>query len=62
MLGERTEIQDPGHTQRTPEGATSLRQRETGRIGMQMRSPPRQSTGRIGLEPALRAGTGRDNS
>ena len=62
MLGERTGIQDSGHPQRTPEGATPLRLRETGRIGMQMRSPPRQSTGRIGKELALLAHAGRDNT
>ena len=62
MLGERTEVQDPGHTQRAPEGATPLRQRETGRIGMHVRAPPRQSTGRIGQERALRTGPGRDNT
>ena len=62
MLGERTEVQDPGHTQRAPEGATPLRQRETGRIGVHMRPPPRQSTGRIGQERVLLTGPGRDNT
>jgi hypothetical protein len=62
MLGERTEVKDPGHTQRAPEGATPLRQRETGRIGVNVRAPPRQSASRIGQERTLRAGPGRDNT
>jgi hypothetical protein len=62
MLGERTEVEDPGHTQRAPEGATPLRQRETSRIGVHVRAPPRQSAGRIGQEHTLLAGPGRDNT
>ena len=62
MLGGRAGVQDTGDTQRSPEGAAPLRQRETGRIGMQMRSPSRQSTGRIGLEKMLPARPGRDDT
>jgi hypothetical protein len=62
MLGERAGVQDTGDAQRSPEGATPLRQREAGRIGMQMRSPPRQSTSRIGLELTIQATAGCDNT
>ena len=53
MLGQQTGVSNTGETQRTPEGATPLRLRETGRIGMQMRSPPRQPAARIGLEAEI---------
>ena len=62
VLGQQTGVSNTGESQRAPEGATPLRQREAGRIGMQIRSPPRQSTSRIGLELALRAATGCDNT
>jgi hypothetical protein len=51
VLGQRTGVRDTGETQRTPEGATPLRQREAGRIGMHMCSPARQPAARIRLEP-----------
>ena len=50
MLGQRTGVSNTGESQRTPEGATPLRQREASRIGMQMRPPARQSAARVGLE------------
>jgi hypothetical protein len=50
VLGQRAGVKDTADAQRTPEGATPLRQREASRIRMQMRSPTRQSTGRIGRE------------
>jgi len=48
-LGQLTGVDDTGDAQRTPEGAASLRQREAGRIGMEMCSPARPSAGRIWL-------------
>jgi hypothetical protein len=60
VLGQYPGVGDTGEAQRTPEGATPLRQREASRIRMQMRSPTRQSAVRIGLEPEVNPGTGRD--
>ena len=60
MLGQRTGVSNTVESQRPPEGTTSLRQREASRIRMQMRSPTRQSAVRIGLEPEVNPGTGRD--
>jgi hypothetical protein len=60
VLGQRTGVGDPGETQRTPEGATPLRQREAGRIRMHMCSPTRQPANRIGLELRNSSGTDRD--
>jgi hypothetical protein len=59
VLGQRPGVWDTGKTQRAPEGATPLRQREAGRIRMQMRSPTWQSAARIGQEPEIIPGTGR---
>ena len=50
VLGQQTGVSNTGDSQRSPEGATPLRQREAGRIGMQVRSPARQAAVRIGLE------------
>jgi hypothetical protein len=60
VLGQQTGVRDTGKTQRTPEGATPLRQREASRIWMQMRSPTRQPSARIRQEPEIIPGTGRD--
>jgi hypothetical protein len=51
VLGKQDGVSNTGETQRTPEGATPLRLREADRIKMQMRSPTRQPTVRIGLKP-----------
>jgi hypothetical protein len=48
-FNQLTGVDDTGDAQRAPEGAASLRQRETSRIGMEMCSPARPPTGRIGL-------------
>jgi hypothetical protein len=53
VLGQQPGVSNTGESQRTPEGATPLCQREAGRIRMQMRSPTRQSAARIGLEPEI---------
>jgi hypothetical protein len=53
VLRKQFWVSKSSETQRTPEGATSLRLREAGRIGVQMRSPPRQSAGRIGQKPEV---------
>jgi hypothetical protein len=53
VLGQQTGVQDTGDPQRPPEGVTPLRQREASRIGVQMRSPPRQSAARIGLKASF---------
>jgi hypothetical protein len=60
MLGQQPGVWDTGETQRAPEGTTPLRQREAGQIRMQMRSPTRQSAARIGQEPEIIPGAGRD--
>jgi hypothetical protein len=52
-LGQRTGVDDTGDTQRAPEGAAALRQRETSRIRMQVRSPTRPPAGRIRHEAEL---------
>jgi hypothetical protein len=61
VLGQRTAVQDTGDAQRSPEGATPLRQREASRIRMQMSSPTRQSTGRIRREAVASLTGNRDN-
>jgi len=43
-----TGVKNPGNTQRPPESAASLCQREASRIRMQARTPTRQAAGRIG--------------
>jgi hypothetical protein len=52
-LGERSGVQDTGDTKRAPEGAATLRQRETRRVGMNMCSPARPSACRIGRKAEL---------
>jgi hypothetical protein len=53
VLGQQTGVSNTSESQRTPEGATSLRQREAGRIRMQVSSPTRQPAVRIRLEPEI---------
>ncbi|GIF02870.1 hypothetical protein Asi03nite_04080 [Actinoplanes siamensis] len=60
MLGKQSGVSNTGETQRTPEGATSLRLPEASRIGMQMSSPARQSAAWIGQKPEVSPGSGRD--
>jgi hypothetical protein len=60
VLGQRTGVSNTGESQRPPEGATPLRQREASQIGMKMRSPARQSAVRIGLEPEIVSRSHRD--
>ncbi|GAA2473298.1 hypothetical protein Ahu01nite_046730 [Winogradskya humida] len=50
MLGKQAGVSNTGETQRTPEGASPLRLRKAGRLGVHVRSPTRQSTVRIGLK------------
>lgn len=52
-LDKRSGVQDTGDTKRAPEGAATLRQRETRRIGMHMCAPSRQSACRIGRKTEL---------
>jgi len=61
VLGQRPAVQDTGDSQRTPEGATPLRQREASRIRMQVSSPTRQSTARIRHEAVASLTGNRDN-
>jgi hypothetical protein len=60
MLGQLTGVDVPGESQRAPEGATPLRQREASRTGMQLRSPTRQPAGRVRQEPIRRSRPDRD--
>jgi len=60
VLGQRIGVSNTSESQRPPEGTASLRQREAGRIRMQMRSPTRQSAIRIGLEPEIISRAHRD--
>jgi hypothetical protein len=60
VLGQQIGVSNTVESQRPPEGAAPLRQREASRIRMQMRSPARQSAVRIGLEPEIIPGAGRD--
>ncbi|GIG86613.1 hypothetical protein Pen02_15490 [Plantactinospora endophytica] len=50
VLGQLTRVGYASDTQRPPEGPTPHCQREACRVGMQVRSPPWQLTGRIGSE------------
>jgi hypothetical protein len=60
VLGQRTGVSNTGETQRPPEGAAPLRQREASRIRMHMGPPTRQSAERIRLEPEMVSRPGRD--
>ena len=60
VLGQQTGVSNTGESQRTPEGAAPLRQREASRIRMKMRSPTRQSAVRIGLEAEMFSRSRRD--
>ncbi|GAA2671147.1 hypothetical protein Apa02nite_018980 [Actinoplanes palleronii] len=60
MLGKQSGVSNTGETQRTPEGATALRLREAGRIGMHMCSPARQSAVWIWQKPEVSLGSCRD--
>ena len=62
VLGQQTGVSNTVKSQRPPEGTAPLRQREASRIRMQVRSPARQSASRIGLEPEIIPGTGRDET
>ena len=62
MLDQRTGVQDTGDTQRAPEGAATLRQRDASRIGMYMRSPTRQFASRIGDETEISSAPDRDHA
>ena len=46
--GQRPGVKDTGNAERPPEGATPLRQPETTRVGVEVRSPTRQPAGRVG--------------
>jgi hypothetical protein len=59
--GQLGGVGDTVDAQRAPEGATPARKREASRIGMQVRSPPRQSAGRIGDEAECRPLADRDD-
>lgn len=48
--GERPGVDDTGDAQCPPEGAPALRKCEAGRIGVQMRSPPRPDARRVWLD------------
>jgi hypothetical protein len=58
VLGERAGVDGTGDAQRAPEGAATLRQRETGGIGMQMRPPTLPPPSRIGHETVPETRTG----
>jgi len=60
VLGKQAGVSNTGESQRSPEGATPLRLRETSRIRMHMCSPARQPAVRIGLEPELTSRSDRD--
>jgi hypothetical protein len=53
VLGKQSGVSNTGESQRAPKGTTPLRLREAGRIGMQVRSPARQTAARIGLKPEV---------
>jgi hypothetical protein len=50
---ERTGVQDTGDAQRAPEGPATLREHQASRIRMQVRSPTRPSSCRIGHDAEL---------
>jgi hypothetical protein len=53
VLGQQPGVSNTSESQRAPEGTTPLRQREASRSRMNVRSPTRQSTARIGLKPEI---------
>jgi len=60
MLCQRPGVEDTGESQRSPESATPLRQREASQIGMQMPSATRQSAARIRLKLEMISRSRRD--
>jgi len=50
VLGQLTRVGYASDAQRPPEGTAPQCQRQAGRIGMQVRSPSRQPTGRVRSE------------
>jgi hypothetical protein len=50
VLTQRSGVENTGDPQRSPEGSTPLRQRETVRIGVNVRTPARPSTSRVGYD------------
>src|SRR5947209_9542008 len=48
--GERSGVDDTGDAQCAPEGATALRKREAGLVGMHMCAPPGPDARRVGLD------------
>ncbi|GAA1812877.1 hypothetical protein GCM10009682_37600 [Luedemannella flava] len=48
---DRAGVDDAGQPQRAPEGASPLRLREAGQIGMQMSTATRQPASLVGHEP-----------
>jgi len=53
VIDERSRVEDTGDTQRTPEGASPLRQCDTGRIGVHVGTSPRKSASGIGDQADL---------
>jgi len=53
VLGQQSGVSNTGESQRPPEGATPLRQREAGLLWMHMCTSTRQSTGRVRLKPEI---------
>ena len=56
VLGQQPGVSNTGESQRPPEGAAPLRQREAGRIWVQVRSPTRQAAVRVRQEPEVNPG------
>jgi hypothetical protein len=50
-LPQRAGVDDTGNAQRAPEGPAALREREAGRIEMEIGSPTRPDARRVGLDP-----------
>jgi hypothetical protein len=61
VLGQLTGVDDTGDPERTPEGAAPTGQREASRVRVQVCTPTRQPTGRIGPEAVTSLTADRDD-
>jgi len=61
VLGQLAGVDDTGDPERAPKGATPPRQREASRVRVQVRTPARQPTGRVGPEAVTSLTADRDD-
>jgi hypothetical protein len=61
VLGQLAGVNDTGDPERAPEGAAPMGQREASRVRVQVCTPTRQPTGRVGPEDVTTLTADRDD-